>query len=401
MNKEYQEKIEKIARENGTPILIIDHSKIRKKYSEFRGRLPRVQVYYAVKANSEPAILKTLFDLGSGFDVASIQEFNIVAKLIEHLPPKQLQDFIWNNIIYANPAKKPESLHFLNPYKPLLVYDSYEEMKKTKEHCPDAGLLLRINVPNDGSVVQLSNKFGIEPELAPDLIEKTINEGIGVEGISFHTGSQCNNPSNFIKALESVDYIFKQVSSRGIKIGETVTKGYPVKLVDIGGGFPVQYDSTTNGQAFKSLSEILNREFERLFPDNEEVNILAEPGRFLVAESGTSVSSVILAKNSSKIPCYYLDDGIYHTFSGMLFDHVPVELKSFRDGERLECRVFGPTCDGLDTLSENPYIKNTSKIYLPHLKEGDFVYSEKMGAYSNASATNFNGHAPAKVIHIK
>jgi len=135
-----------LAQEYGTPLLVMDHEKIIKNYLEFREKLPRVQIYYAVKANSEREIIKTLYDLGSSFDVASLPEFNLVFDLVKSLEPKKLQNFIWNNIIYANPIKKIDSLHVLNLYKPLLTYDSVEEMEKIKMHCPEAGILLRIKI---------------------------------------------------------------------------------------------------------------------------------------------------------------------------------------------------------------------------------------------------------------
>lgn len=392
-----KETIKKLAEENGTPLLIIDHEQIRKNYREFRERLPRVQIYYATKANSDPEILKTLLKLGSSFDVASLNEFNVIFDLVKHLEPKELQNFIWNNVIYANPVKKQDSLHVLNLYKPLLTYDSIEEMQKTKIHCPDAGLLLRIKISDEGSVVKFSNKFGIDPEQALDLIEKTIENGMKVEGISFHAGSQCNKPKNFVKALRTVAEIFKEAESKGYAIGETVTKGYPIKIVDIGGGFPVKYNG--DEQSFEGLAAIINKELDKLFP-KDKVLLLAEPGRFLVANSGTDVASVILAKHSTNPPSYHIDDGVYHTFSALIYDHIPIKVTAIKDGELKECRLFGPTCDGLDTLSENEYIHNTGKIFLPDLQEGDLVYTENMGAYTTASSTNFNGMPPAKVIHI-
>jgi ornithine decarboxylase len=394
MNKET---LLKLAKENDSPMLIIDHEQIRKNYLKFKEKLPRVQIYYAVKANSDSEIIKTLYQLGSSFDVASLTEFNLIFNLVKHLPPKELQSFIWKNIIYANPVKKPDSLHVLNLYKPLLTYDSIEEMRKVREHCPDAGLLLRIKISDEGSVVKFSNKFGVDPELTVDLIEETINAGISVEGISFHAGSQCNNPENFIKALETVSEIFKKVEERGHEIGESISRGYPVRIVDIGGGFPVKYNG--DEQSFNNLAKTINKELDRLFPP-EKFDIIAEPGRFLVANSGTAIARVILAKHSSKKIAYHIDDGIYHTYSAIIFDHVPVKLKSFKEGELIECSVFGPTCDGLDTLSENEYIHNTSKVFLPLLEEGDFIYSENLGAYTTASSTHFNGMPPAKVIHI-
>lgn len=393
-----EETVRCLASEFGTPLLIIDHEIIRKNYSEFRARLPRVQIYYAVKANSDPEIIKTLYNLGSAFDVASLNEFNLVFDLVKHLPPKQLQNFIWNNIIYANPVKKPDSLHVLNLYKPLLTYDSYEEMQKIKLHCPEAGLLLRVKISDEGSVVKFSNKFGIDPKQAADLVEETINNGLAVEGISFHAGSQCNNPKNFIQALETVSEIFKELEKRNCKLGyqlENTEKR--IRIVDIGGGFPVKYNG--DEQSFEELAEIISTQLDRLF-SREDFNILAEPGRFLVANAGTSVASVILAKHSTQIPCYHLDDGVYHTFSAILYDHIPVNLQSFKKGIKKESSVFGPTCDGLDTLSENEYIHNTGKIYLPELEEGDLVYANNMGAYTSASSTNFNGMPSAKIVHI-
>ena len=359
------------------------------RYKDYQNRLNHLL--------AEPEILKTLYKLGSSFDVASLNEFNLVFNLVKDLEPKELQNFIWNNIIYANPVKKPDSLHVLNLYKPLLTYDSYEEMQKIKTHCTDAGLLLRIKISDEGSVVKFSNKFGIEPEKAVDLIIETIKQGLGVEGISFHAGSQCNNPKNFINALETVAKIFEEVELKGYKIGETVTSSNPIKIVDIGGGFPVQYNG--NEQSFKELTSAINKALDKLFP-KDKVTILAEPGRFIVANAGTAVSSVILAKHSIKIPLYHIDDGVYHTFSAVMYDHFELDLESVREGEKTECKVFGPTCDGLDELSENSYIHNTKKIFLPKLYEGDLIFQKNIGAYSTASSTSFNGMPGARIIHI-
>jgi len=385
---------------HGTPLLIIDHEKIRKNYKEFRRRLPRVQIYYAVKANSEPEIIKTLYETGASFDVASILELRLVLNTVHPLLARDsgnLQDFIWKRIIYANPVKQEKSLTEMDVYNPLLTYDSPEEMEKIKKYSPHAGVLLRIKVPNNGSVVELSNKFGIDTEDAVDLIGKTLKRGIGVEGLSFHVGSQCNNPENFIKALESAAQIFKESDKKGYKLGETVTKGYPLKVLDIGGGFPVKYSGET--QSFKELSKILNKEFKKHFP-LKKVAIIAEPGRYLVANSATLISRITLAKHSKNPPCYYIDDGIYHTYSAMMFDHFIPEIKSFKRGPKKDSVVFGPTCDGLDQLSENKHIENSGKIFLPKLKMGDLLYTENIGAYSIASSTNFNGFPGAKVIHL-
>src|SRR5215831_17056915 len=118
----------RLIKTHGTPLVVVDHKVLRENYAQFRRYLPRVQVYYAVKANSDPAIVKTFHAEGASFDVASVAEFLDVHKNIEHLPAKQRQDFIWDRIIYANPIKALETLQQLDQYKPLVTYDNHEEV---------------------------------------------------------------------------------------------------------------------------------------------------------------------------------------------------------------------------------------------------------------------------------
>src|SRR5665648_1219662 len=155
MNDETGKILENIAREHGTPVFIIDHEKIRENYREFRNKLPDVQIYFALKANSNPEIIKTMYDMGASFDVASFQEFMLVHENIKHLSEQEQDDFIWNKIIYANTIKPAEVLSKLNNYKILVTFDNSEELKKIKKYSPDVGLILRIRVPNTGSMVEL------------------------------------------------------------------------------------------------------------------------------------------------------------------------------------------------------------------------------------------------------
>jgi ornithine decarboxylase len=370
--------LKELAEEHGTPLFIVDHDELRNNYAEFKKRLPRVQAYYAVKANPDPAIVKTLYEVGASFDVASMPEFLIVYEYIKDLPPKERQDFIWDKIIYANPIKANETLEELDPYKPLVTYDNFEEIRKIRKHAPHAGLALRLRVPNTGAMVELSSKFGASSGEAVELIEKAHEAGLVVEGLSFHVGSQTTNFENYVQALNLSANVFREAKDRGFEL----------KLLDIGGGFPAPYDSQV--QPFKKLAKHINAELERLFPP--EVEILAEPGRFLVATAATSVAKVIGKAHRDGKQCYYINDGVYHTFSGIIFDHCQYHLKAFRKGDTEICSVFGPTCDALDTIS--------LAEELPELQLGDLVYSENIGAYSHASSTHFNGFPPAKVIHI-
>jgi ornithine decarboxylase len=370
--------LQALVREHGTPIVVIDHDVIRQNYASFRKHLPKVQAYYAVKANAEPEIVRTLYKAGASFDVASLPEFMLVYENIKHLPPKEQQDFIWDKIIYANPTKPQETLEALNQYKPLVTFDNLLELKKIKQFAPHAGVVVRLRVPNTGSMVELSSKFGCDPGQAVDLIVAAFEMGLVAEGISFHVGSQCTNFENFVQALEMASAVLRESESRG----------HPLKILDIGGGFPARYDRHV--KPFSQLARKINSEIDRLF--NDDIQIIAEPGRFLVATAATSVARVIgKAVRDGKI-CYYINDSVYHTFSGIIFDHCPYHLKAFKRGKTEISAVFGQTCDALDTISLSED--------LPDLQLGDLVYSENIGAYSNASATWFNGFPPAKVVHV-
>jgi ornithine decarboxylase len=370
--------LQSIVRKHGTPVVIIDHDVIRQNYATFKKHLPKVQAYYAVKANAEPAIVRTLYRAGASFDVASLPEFMLVYENIKQVPAKQQQDFIWDKIIYANPTKPRETLQALDQYKPLVTYDNVTELKKIKQHAPHAGVVLRLRVPNTGSMVELSSKFGCDPGEAVDLIVAAFKMGLVVEGISFHVGSQCTNFENFVQALDMAAAVMKEAKSRG----------HEIKILDIGGGFPAPYNQHV--KPFSVLARKINAEIDRLFPD--KIEILAEPGRFLVATAATSVARIIGKAVRDGKTCYYIDDSVYHTFSGIIFDHCQYHLKALKKGKREICAVFGQTCDALDTISLSEE--------LPSLGIDDLVYSENIGAYSNASATWFNGFPPAKVVHV-
>jgi ornithine decarboxylase len=372
-------RLQSLAKKHGTPLFVIDHDALRKAYRLFRQHLPRVQAYYAVKANPDAEIVRTLFKEGASFDVASMPEFKIVYQNIKSMPAKQRQDWIWDKIIYANPTKPTDTLEELNKYKPLVTFDNVEEIHKIKKHAPNAGLVLRLKVPNTGAMVELSSKFGANPGEAVDLILAADKVGLTVEGISFHVGSQTTNFDNYVQALALSANIFQEARDRGY------TK---MNLLDIGGGFPAPYDDSV--KPFPILAKVINNELERLFP--KDIQILAEPGRFLAAVCGTSVASVIGKAVRDGKTSYYINDGVYHTYSGVIFDHCKYPVKAFKKGATTICSVFGPTCDALDVVSmaEN----------LPDMERGDLVYSVNIGAYSHASATYFNGFPPATVVHV-
>jgi ornithine decarboxylase len=370
--------LQSLARQHGTPLVVVDHTVLRRNYAEFRRHLPKVQAYFAVKANPDPAIIRTFYREGASFDVASVVEFMLVYDLIKHLPAKEQQDFIWDKIIYANPTKPKETLQALDGYKPLVTYDNVDELKKISRYAPHAGVVLRLRVANTGSQCELSSKFGCDPGEAVELILAAGRLGLVVEGLSFHVGSQCTNFENYVQALNVAAAVMKESRERG----------HEIKILDIGGGFPAPYNKHV--RPFRELASRLRTELARLFPP--DLQILAEPGRFLVATAVTSVARIIGRAVRDGKRCYTIDDSVYHTFSGIIFDHGQYPLRAFRGGKTEVCAVFGQTCDGLDTLSQSEL--------LPELEIEDLVFAENIGAYSNASATWFNGFPPAKVVHV-
>ena len=372
--------LQELAKTHGTPLFIIDHDELRSNYAVFKDNLPRVQAYYAVKANPDPVIVKTLFESGASFDVSSIAEFNIVYDNIKDLSEQEQQQWIWDNIIYANPIKAEETLRALDKYQPLMTFDNRDEVFKIRDHAPNARVVLRLRVSNAGAMVELSSKFGASHDEALDLIFEAVNAGLTVAGLSFHVGSQTTNFENYMQAINMAALIFKEVKERGYE---------QMDLLDIGGGFPAPYDESV--KPFSELAKRINTELDRLIP--EDIKIIAEPGRFLVATAATAVSKIIgKAVRHGKL-CYYIDDGVYHTFSGVIFDHCQYHFDAFKVGPTQICTVFGPTCDGLDVISMTEELPED-------LQRGDLLSSKNIGAYSGATSTYFNGFPPAKVIQV-
>jgi ornithine decarboxylase len=378
--------LENLGRRNGTPLFVVDHEEIRKNYQTFKKYLPRVEPYYAIKANAIPEVIETLFHEGASFDVASWQEFKIINKsLTTILWPcmQQYTDWIHDKIIYSNCIKSPSTLQTFACYNPLMTFDNSDEIQKIKENAPNSRLVLRLRVCNEGAMVELSSKFGALRTEALDLILEAERNGLTVEGISFHVGSQTHYFDNYTSALDETADVFNKAKEAGY------TK---LKLVDIGGGFPAPYDFDPTIHPFAELAKIINKELDRPYSVLHDARFIAEPGRFIVATACYAVAEVLGVANRNGKKCYYIDDGVYHTYSGTIYDHCKYILKSFKDGPTEPSIVYGPCCDALDMISANDN--------LPELKRGDLVYSDMVGAYTLASASNFNGFPPARVVHV-
>ena len=315
-----KQKLFELAKKNDSPLFVVDHERIRENHRLFTSSLPRIQCYYAIKSNCAPAIIDTLFKEGCSFDVASYNEFKMATRLVEHLEEKERNRFTKEKIILSNTIKDRETLKKVKEFGPLMTFDNIAELKKIHEFCDTASLLLRLKVPDSGSVVEMGSKFGAEPAEAYELIRKAIALGLNIRGVSFHVGSQCTNFDNFTMALEITAGIFNEIRDKGIEMD----------IVDIGGGFPVAYDD--NVPDFEKLAEIINFECNRLFP--ADVQVIAEPGRFMVANTAYLVTEIIgKSRREGKI-YYHINDGVYNTFAGVISDHWIPNIEAFADGRK-------------------------------------------------------------------
>ncbi len=353
-----------------TPFMILRKSQLVRQCRRFRRALPRVTPFYAVKANPHPLVIKTFIQQNCGFDVASAAEMHLVLGL--GAKPEK--------VIFANTIKSVEDIIAARKsHVRLLTYDNEPELYKISEHFPGAHVILRIKVENDRSVVNLSLKFGVDPEIAVPMIRRAKSLGLVPVGVSFHAGSQSKNVENYLQALEITAQIFKEAAESGI----------PLQIVDIGGGFPIPHFDGEIGINFERMASQIHKQIRQLF--DRKLTFMAEPGRFFVGPAGVLVAQVVGRAFRNNRNYYYLNDGVYQDFSGIVFDHCKYEFKTLRRGQKFLSALAGPTCDSFDTLSLDTEI--------PELYVNDVVYVKNIGAYSSASAvSNFNGFPPAKII---
>ena len=368
----HEKLIRQQTKKHGSPLMLISREALKKQFQQFRRYLPAVMPYYAIKANPLPGIIKTFIRLGSCFDVASAVEMDAVLSL--GADPKR--------IIFANTIKSNADIaHAYKRGVKFMTFDNEPELYKIAKHCPGARVLVRIRVNNVGSTVELSLKFGADPDQAIFLLKKANSLGLKPAGVSFHVGSQCTNVENYMQALDVSAAIFNQAEKIGLKLD----------TLDIGGGFPIRHFDDDNHITFKEMARHLRKKMRRLF--GKETKFIAEPGRFFAGPSGTLIAQVVGRTFRNNRNYYYLNDGVYGDFSGIVFDHCRYEFKTLRRGQKFLSTLAGPTCDSFDTISLN--------VDLPELDVGNVVYVKNIGAYSCASAVPaFNGFSPAKILMV-
>jgi ornithine decarboxylase len=349
--------------------IIIDLGEIIRQYNKWKRLLPRVTPFYAVKCNPDPIIIGLLNKLGCCFDTASKNE---ILKVIESgVSPE--------NIVFANPCKPVDFIKFARSNDvDLLVIDSSYELYKIKLYHPEANILIRIQTDDSKSRCKFNSKFGVSLDEVEGIIIISKQLGINIKGVSFHVGSGCEDANVFRTALSDC----KQV----IEIGKK--HDINMDLIDIGGGFPGIDDSKVS---FESMAEVINTSIDELYGEDTTIKFIAEPGRYFVTSSHTLVVSVINKKeltdkeSGTKKNVYYISDGVYGTFSGVVYDYAKFELLPFneRNEKTYPSIVWGPSCDSMDRVSQ--------ECMLPNLAIGESIIIKNIGAYSVASATEFNG----------
>ena len=361
-----QTAVEALAEKYGTPLLVLSLEQIEKNYNLLRTHMPRVKVFYAIKANPHRRILELMRDLGSNFDVASDGEIMELASL----------GVDGSRMIYANPMKTVNGLRACrNAGVGKMTFDSAGEIDKMARECPGATALLRIRIDNSSAHVDLNKKFGAGREQALELLQKAKAAGLDAAGIAFHVGSQTTSADPYLNALDIAREIFEEAAANGMQL----------RIMDIGGGFPIPEPKVRF-----NLAEMLNQINARLDEDFPGVEIWCEPGRFICGTAVNLITSVIGVTERGGQPWYFLDDGLYGTFSGVLFDQWDFKLISFKEGEQVAATFAGPSCDSLDIMFRG---KMTVRQ-----EEGDLILVPICGAYTSASATTFNGFSKANFV---
>jgi len=341
------------------PFLILDTALVRGKVRRFRSAMPRVRPHYAVKANPDRRVLKALAQEGCGFEIASTAELDLLVSL--GVPAAE--------VFYSNPVKSRESIAYAAAKGvEWFVVDSVDELRRVFETKADAKIYLRIATPNIGSDWPLSGKFGAGSADAREIVGAAAKLGADLGGVTFHVGSQCRNPENWRVALEKARALFDAMAKAGLR----------PRLLNIGGGFPVRHVKPI--PSIEVIGAVVN-EGLKAFP--EDVQVIAEPGRYLVSDAGYFVCRVLGTATRGGKRWMHWDAGL---FGGVIesSEGLKYRIRTDRAGPDVAWTVGGPTCDSVDIVMRDEPLPSD-------LQEGDFVYIRNAGAYTTAYASQFNG----------
>lgn len=354
----------------GSPLLLLDCKQIREQYRRLRRALPGVELHYAMKALSHPAALATLKDEGSSFDVSTSGEIDLLRRM--GVPPRGL--------IHTHPIKRDRDIRDSLDYGcSTFVIDNFVELTKLLPYRDRVSVLLRVGFRSVDAVVDLAKKFGCAPGEALALLRTARTMGISTLGLSFHVGSQCRSPAAHVAAINGCSGIMEAARDEGLPT---------MYVLDIGGGFPISYREQSI--EIEDFCAPINEALRNVPGD---IRVIAEPGRFLVGPAMRAVSTVIGKARRSNSFWYYLDDGVYGSYSGKIYDGAsyPLRFESKNGSQSLHSStIAGPTCDSIDIIDED--------ILIPELEIGDLVVADSMGAYTVATAGEFNSIPRTKIV---
>ena len=351
----------------GSPLLVLDQAAVRHQYRSLVAALPGVTLHYALKPLPHMGVIDVLKSEGASFDLATNGEVDLMREA--QINP--------NECIHTHPIKRDSDIRYALDYGcNTFVFDNPVELQKFVDYKDQARLLLRVSFPNPETKVDLSKKFGCTPDMVLPLLRQAKELGIQVVGLSFHVGSQVPNAKRHVEAIEACNELLRQTADQGLGL----------QILDIGGGFPVDYaGGELDIHAFCAPIRAA------LANTPAGIRLIAEPGRFISAPAMTSIASVMGKAERFGRTWYYLDDGLYGSYSGQLFDHVFYPKSTpYAKGERFPAVLAGPTCDSIDVIAE--------EIMLPELELGELVVGRMMGAYTWASATEFNFFRRTNII---
>jgi ornithine decarboxylase len=353
----------------GSPLLVIDAERVRRQYRRLAAALPGVDLYYALKPLPHAAVIRTLMEEGAFFDLATNGEVDLVRRL--GVAPQRC--------IHTHPIKRDSDIRTALDYGvDRFVVDNPDELRKFVKYRTRASLLIRVSFRSKEAVVDLSRKFGCDPQAAADLFRLAAELRIKIDGLSFHAGSQAADPSMIVKAIGVC----------GELLQSAVEAGHAPSILDIGGGYPVDYL-----KASLPIEEFCAPITEALRELPQSLRIIAEPGRYIAAPSAIAVATVMGRALRDQHWWYYLDDGLYGSYSGQMYDHAAYPIEALvPESTRYPTVLAGPTCDSIDVISE--------KLRLPKLEMGDLIVGRMMGAYTWASASDFNFFPKATVLAL-
>ncbi|MFC1919735.1 type III PLP-dependent enzyme [Chloroflexota bacterium] len=351
-----------------TPILVIDKEILKKKFEEFNTTFPYANIYYAIKANPDIAIINFMSSLGAGFEVGSEGSLRLLLDL--GISPSM--------IISGNPLKPISFIkHAHSIGISQMTLDSSAEIYKLANFAPGSEIHVRISVPNNYSEWPLDKKYGVDTGMAVDLLLEAKEYGLNPIGITFHVGSQCTSPIAWTEALKQCGQVWESASNRGLELSS----------LNLEGGFPAEYCKSV--PPLGDFGFAIVKTLETTFPPGLKITL--EPGRGLVGEAGVLVSSVIAKAKRDGHDWIYLDVGI---FNGLMesIGGIRYPLVVNKKGKLTRYVIAGPSCDSMDALP--------GKFELPELEIGDHVFIMSAGAYTTAYASQFDGITVPEVLLI-